>query len=125
MTAITVPVKGATADRFRAYTTGRMTRKPTIDEHIAYAAKGKRFKPRQRLAYNVDHVALEGTVSSGLANFDSKEVVITRVLFLTGAPEEEVCVGAVDVGAAGILEFQLIEPPPLDVPEPVDVEDLA
>lgn len=120
---ITAEVAGKTADRFRAYGAAKMTRKPRLEDHTARAVAEKRaFTKNQRIRYDVEQVVAEGKVNgSGILTVSAEDgAVITRVVFYGGPVESEVVVGSVEVGEAGPVDIELVEPAAVDKIEVLD-----
>lgn len=108
----TAEVKGKTADRYRAYTAEKMLRKPKGSDHAKRAAANlPPLGDGSRIRYDVEQVALQGSVTGAAINI-STPLTITKVVFYKGPVEEEVTVGSVDVNATGVIDINLVEPPP-------------
>jgi hypothetical protein len=109
-----VQIKGAAPDRYRAYAQATMTRKPSVEDHLALSKKGKKFAPGARVRYAVEQVAAEGELAGGALKLSpGPDTVITKVVFYRGPVESEVVVGSLDVGAPGdiAIDFELVAEP--------------
>jgi hypothetical protein len=82
------------AERYRAYA--------IVDAESRREIDGE----RQNITHPVEDVIAEGECADGAASFDAGEIVVTKVAFYAGEPDEEVCLGAVDVNAAGEIHVE-------------------
>lgn len=117
-------VEGKAADRFRAYSAEKLTRKLTAEDHMKRAKEGKpAAKRHHRIQYDGEQVVVEGSVGTqGMVSISTPNgKTITRVVFYKGKPAEEVVVGMVEVNTTEHVSVELIEPV---VPDPNKIEIL-
>lgn len=92
----------AQAERFRAYTTTRTTRRWTNMD----PATGETSEVEAEVDASGE-VFLGGDVpSSGVVAFDAGKAQIRRVAFYGGAGDDEVCLGSVLVGKPGKISVE-------------------
>lgn len=96
---------------FRAYAqaTGQKAYTKTDDEGIVVL--DKRGRPiRAAREWSVEEVAFTGATKDGRAEFDAGDVVITRVVFLSHVPHEELVAQHQEMGVSLSLNADEYEP---------------
>lgn len=108
---VSVEVKGRAADRFRAYAVEKLTRKPTVADHVERAKKGGApFKREDRIEYEGEQIAFSGGVSGSSFSINAIRKTVTRIVLFSGPLHSESVVGSAIVNATGKIEVDLVEP---------------